>query len=151
MNYLLLSSNVVLNIGEAIRGQHWPSLSGISSTLLGCTAAATNCGHVEHSCVNSLTFNFFRETDSKNIFFFLTGETIFGSLFIPHLTNIKNIAGNFVKERAISMSRAKERLQGEILRWVKNNVLLSCGINNFHGLNLWPNKKRVCFSDKLYI
>ena len=55
--------------------------------------------------------------DAKNLlFFFLTRETIFRSLFIPHETDIKNIADNFVKEITISMSRAKERLQGEILR-----------------------------------
>ena len=59
--------------------------------------------------VNSLTFNYFWDMDSKNLFFFfLTGETSYQSLFIPHVTDIKNIAGNFDKEIIISMSRAKE-------------------------------------------
>ena len=65
---------------------------------------------VDSNCVNSLTFYYYWDMVSENLFFFFfTGETIYRNLFIPHVTDIKNIAGNFGKEIIIiSMSRAKE-------------------------------------------
>ena len=99
-------------LSEATIGHHCPASHQPCGAALRPTAVTWKMIRpllaVDNSCVNSLTFNFFRDTDSKNLFFFLTGETIFGSLFIPHLTNIKEIAGNCAKEIIISMSRAKE-------------------------------------------
>lgn len=156
MNFFVsISANELSVAVEQCGVEYWgsyqrPTLAIIVGHLINLAGLHCSCDQLR-SRGTQLTFNFFRETDSKNIFFFLTGETIFRSLFIPHETDIKNIAGNFVKEITISMSGANERLQGEILRWVNNNVFLSCGINNFHGLNLWPNKNTVRFSDKLHI
>ena len=130
-NYLFLSCNVVFDIhGQAIRGptlaitiRHLINLTGLHCDQL----RSRGKWFVPYWLWTAIALTRLHSTITgtrKTFSFFFHWKTIYRSLFIPHVADIKNIAANFGKEIIIiSMSRAKDWLQGEILGWVNNNCV----------------------------